>query len=269
VASFDEAIPPGGVGSIVLMVKTEGYQGRVTKSALVKSNDPRRQSLTLSLSADLRPHIVVEPTAAALLQGVVGDDVRQVLQIRAADGYPLQIREATSNMSEWLDLKLASKGGTHQYDLEVRSKAQAQATVTGYIRLVTNHPKKPEMAIPVQLRVRPEFEVLPQEITFGRVTVPAPGEKLMRVVTLVDNRGKSIRVRGLKYNEEFFKATAVPLGSENTSRWRIEVEPRFDRLPGGGVTDTVVVKIEGTKTDEVRVPVSIMVQKGGQQSTAN
>jgi hypothetical protein len=269
VASFDKAIPPGGVGNIVLTVKTEGYQGRVTKSALVKSNDPRHQSLTLSLSADMRSYIVVEPSARAVLQGVVGDDIRQVLKIRAADGYPLQIRETSSNVSEWLDLTLASKGGTHQYDLEVRSKVRTQASVMGYIRLETNHPKKPEVMIPVQLRVRPEFEVLPQEITFGRVTVRAPGEKVMRVVTLVDNRGKAIRVRGLKYNEEFFEATAVPLGGASSSRWRIEVEPRFDRLPEGGVTDIVVVKLEGGKSDEVRVPVSITVQKEGKKSTPN
>ena len=268
-ASFDQAIPPGGVGKIVLSVKTEGFQGRVTKSALVKSNDPRQQSLNLSLSADIRTYIVVEPALRAVLQGVVGDDIHQVLQIRAGDGYPLEIRETSTNMTQWLDYTVVRKGGNHQYDLELRSKAQTQANAGGYIRLVTNHPKKPEVTIPVQLRVRPEFEVLPPEIRFGRVTVPASGEKVMKVVTLVDNRGKGIRVRDLKYNEKFFKATAVPLGGENASRWRIEVEPRFDRLPGGDVRDTVVVKLEGTKTGEVKVPVSITVQKEGQKSTTN
>ena len=268
-ASFDQAIPPGGVGKIVLSIRTEGFQGRVTKSATVRSNDPRQQSLSLSLSADIRAYIVVEPAPRAVLQGVVGDDIRQVLQIRAGDGYPLQIRETSTNIGQWLDYKVVSKGGNHQYDLELRSKAQTQASAGGFIRLVTNHPKKPEVTIPVQLRVRPEFEVLPPEITFGRVTAPASGEKVMRAVTLVDNRGKSIRVRDLKYNEKFFKATAVPLGGDNASRWRIEVEPRFDRLPGGGVTDTVIVKLEGTKPDEVRVPVSITVQKEAQKSTAN
>jgi hypothetical protein len=269
VASFDKAIPPGGVGKIVLTVKTEGFQGRITKTAYVKSNDPRKQTLNLSLSADIRTYIVVEPAPRAVLQGVVGDDLRQILQIRAGDGYPLQIRDTSTNMTQWLDYKIVSKGGNHQYDLELRGKAQTQASAGGYIRLVTNHPKKPEVTIPVQLRVRPELEVLPPEITFGRVSVPASGEKVVRVVTLVDNRGKSIRIRELKYNDKFFKATAVPLGGENASRWRIEVEPRFDRLPGGGVTDTVVVKLEGTKFDEVKVPVSITVHKEAQKSTTN
>ena len=268
-ASFDQAIPPGGVGKIVLTVKTEGYQGRVTKSALVRSNDPRQQSLSLSLAADIRTYIVVEPVPRAVLQGVVGDDIRQVLQIRAGDGYPLEIRETSTNIGQWLDYKLVSKGGNHQYDLELRSKAQVQASAGGYIRLVTNHPKKPEVTIPVQLRVRPELEVLPPEIAFGRVPVPASGAKVMKAVTLVDNRARPIRVRELHYNEGLFKVNATPLGGESASRWRIEVEPRFDRLPGGGVSDTVVVKLEGTKTDEVKVPVSITVQKEGQKSGSN
>jgi hypothetical protein len=269
VASFDQAIPPGGVGKIILTVRTEGYQGRITKSAFVKSNDPHQQRLSLSLSADIRTYIVVEPAPRAVLQGVVGDNIRQVLQIRAGDGYPLQIRETSTNLSQWLDYKVVSKGGNHQYDLELQSKAQSQASAGGYIRLVTNHPKKPEVTIPVQVRVRPELEVLPPEITFGRVTGPPSGGKMMRVATLVDNRGKSVRVRGLKYNEKFFKATAIPLGGGDASRWRIEVEPRFDQLPVGGVSDTVVVQLEGTKSDEVRVPVSITVQKEGQKSTGN
>jgi hypothetical protein len=269
VASFDPAIPPGGVGKIVLTVKTEGFQGRVTKSALVKSNDPRQQSLSLSLSADIRTYIVVEPALRAVLQGVVGDEIRQVLQIRAGDGYPLQIRETSTNMTQWLDYRVVSKGGNHQYELELRSKGQTQTSAGGYIRLVTNHPKKPEVTIPVQLRVRPEFEVLPPEITFGRVSLPASGEKVVKIVTVVDNRGRSIRVRELKYNEKFFKATAVPLGGENPSRWRIEVEPRFDRLPGGDVSDTLILKLEGTKPAEVKVPVSITVQKEARKSTTN
>jgi hypothetical protein len=269
VASFDRAIPPGGVGKIVLTIKTEGYQGRVTKSALVKSNDPRQQSLSIFLSAQIRSYIVVEPALRALLQGVVGDEIRQVLQIRAGDGYPLQIRETSTNIGQWLDYRLVSKGDNSQYDLELQSKAQGQASVGGYIRLVTNHPKKPEVTIPVQLRVRPEFEVLPPEVAFGQVPVPASGAKVMRAVTLVDNRARPIRVRELRYNQGLFKVSATPLGGESASRWRIEVEPRFDRLPGGGVSDTVVVKLEGAKTDEVKVPVSITVQKEGPKSGSN
>ena len=268
-ASFDQAIPPGGVGKIVLTVKTEGYQGRVTKSALVRSNDPRQQSLNLSLSADIRTYIVVEPALRAVLQGVVGDDIRQVLQIRAGDGYPLEIRETSTNITQWLDYKVVKKGGDHQYELEVRGKTQTPASAGGYIRLVTNHPKKLEVTIPVQLRVRPEFEVLPPEITFGRVSVPASGEKVMKVVTLVDNRARPIHIQDLHYNQKLFKATAVPFGGENASRCRIEVEPRLDRFPVGSVNDTLVIRLEGTKTDEVKVPVSITVQKEGQKSGSN
>ena len=268
-ASFDQAIPPGGVGRIVLTVKTEGYQGRVNKTALVRSNDPRHQSLSLSLSADIRASIVVEPARVVTLAGVVGDDIRQVLRIRPGDGYPLEIRGLSSDLDQWLDCKLLTKEA-HVYDLEVRSKSQIQTNVGGSIRLVTNHPKTPELKLPVYLRVRPELEVLPPEVAFGRVTVSSsPGDKVMRAVTLVDNRGRMIRVRGLHYNQRLFKATAVPFGGEYASRCRIEVEPRLDRLPAGSVSDTLIITLDGTKANEVRVPVSIVVQKQEQKSGSN
>ncbi|HYA02810.1 MAG TPA: hypothetical protein VEI04_06825 [Syntrophobacteria bacterium] len=266
-ASFDQAIPPGGVGKIVLTVKTEGYQGRVNKTALVKSNDPRHESLSLSLSADIRAYVVVEPARMAVLQGVVGDDIRQVLRIRAGDGYPLELREPSSNMDQWLDYKLLTKEGSHLYDLEVRSKSQTQTTVGGYIRLVTNHPKTPELTVPVQLRVRPEFEVVPPVVAFGRVTVPSsPGEKVVRAITLVDNRGRDIRVRELDYNQKLFKATLMPFGGDNASRCRIEVEPRLDRLPAGSASYTLIIKLDGSKTGEVKIPVTIVVQKRGTET---
>jgi hypothetical protein len=271
VASYDKAIPPGGVGKIVLTVKTEGYQGRVNKTALVKTNDPRHQSMSLSLSADIRAYITVEPTRAVLLRGVLGDDIQQVVKIRAGDNYPLEISKVRSNMDQWLDYKvIPDAAGGHLYDLEVRSKAKTQTTVGGYIVVVTNHPKKPELTLPVRLWVQPEFNVVPPVVAFGLVTVPATaGQKVVRAVTLMDNRGRQVRVRELDYNQKLFKATAVPVGGDKASRCLIEVEPRLDRVPVGSVSDTIIVKLDGSKTEEVRVPVTMVVQKREQNSGNN
>ena len=51
-SSFDKVITPGKEGGITLVVeKTDGYKGDVTKTATVTTNDPAQQTFTLTLRA--------------------------------------------------------------------------------------------------------------------------------------------------------------------------------------------------------------------------
>ena len=50
-ASFDQTIPPGGVGKITLSVSTEGYQGNIRKRARVYNNDPENKQTYLTMMA--------------------------------------------------------------------------------------------------------------------------------------------------------------------------------------------------------------------------
>lgn len=50
--NFDKVVAPGQTGGITLEVeKTEGYKGEVVKTATVTTNDPDRQTFTLTLRA--------------------------------------------------------------------------------------------------------------------------------------------------------------------------------------------------------------------------
>ena len=51
-SKYDKVIAPGKVGSVTLEVaKTDGYKGEVSKTASVTTNDPERQTFTLTLRA--------------------------------------------------------------------------------------------------------------------------------------------------------------------------------------------------------------------------
>jgi hypothetical protein len=52
-SNFDKTIAPGKTGGITLEVaKTDGYNGDVTKTATVTTNDPDHQTFTLALKAN-------------------------------------------------------------------------------------------------------------------------------------------------------------------------------------------------------------------------
>lgn len=51
-SKYDKIIAPGKVGTVTLAVeKTETYKGEISKTASVTTNDPDRQTITLTLRA--------------------------------------------------------------------------------------------------------------------------------------------------------------------------------------------------------------------------
>lgn len=51
-SKYDKIIAPGKIGTVTLVVeKTDTYKGEISKTASVTTNDPDRQTLTLTLRA--------------------------------------------------------------------------------------------------------------------------------------------------------------------------------------------------------------------------
>jgi hypothetical protein len=264
VVQYDRTIPPGGVGQITLEVNTTGLHGKITKSAQVTSNDPQQRHTKIYLSINVRSYIIVEPGAKIVLRGTVGEDIRRVVHIRASDDQPLEITKVQSNLGSTIDYKLNRKDKAHQYDLEVVSKATDKKTVSGFITLHTNHPKKRVVKLSVHVRIRPELEVWPNQIAFQKTSKSGnPKGGFKRVITIVNNRGKSFRLRELRYNQEYFKVRSLAPNGKSQSRHQLEVVPRMDRLPAGRARfeETLVIKTDVAKAAELKVRMRIQVEK--------
>lgn len=260
-ASYDRAIPPGGVGKITIKVRTAGYHGRITKSALVKSNDPRRRNTRLTITAVVKAPIVIDPASRVILRGVVGDDLRKVLHLRAGDHQPLEINGIQTDLQRWLSWNIRSRQDGRVHDLEVvYNKEAGETSVSGHLQLLTNHPRKREVTIPVHIRVRPEVEVIPSIVDFGRVSKRLiRRQRLKRTLMVVNNRGRGIRLKELLYNQDYFVVhqDAFP-GSNPPCRYRLQVLPRLDNLPPGYTSDVMVIK---TDKQELKVRLEIQVRE--------
>ena len=261
---YDRTIPPGGVGQITLEVNTAGLQGKITKSAQVTTNDPQQRHTKIYLSINVRTHIIVEPGSKILLRGIVGEDIRRVVHIRPADDQPLEIVKITSNLGSTIDYKLSSKEGSHQYDLEVVSKATGKKTASGFITLRTNHPKKSVLKLSVHVRIRPELEVWPDRIFFQEQSGAGANRGVSkRLLTVRNNRGKSFSIRELSYNKEYFQVRSLAKTDKPGSKHQLEVVALMGQLPAGRVEfqDTLIIKTDSSQAGELKVPLSIRLQK--------
>jgi len=262
VVRYDRTIPPGGVGQVTLQVNTTDLRGKITKSAQVTSNDPQQRHRKIYLAINVRTYIIVEPGARILLRGTVGEDIRRVVHIRASDDQPLEITKVQSNLGSTIDYKLNRKDEAHQYELEVVSKATDKKTASGFITLHTNHPKKKVVKLSVHVRIRPELEVRPNQIAFQKTSKSGNSKGgFKRVITIVNNRGKSFRLRELRYNEEYFKVRSLAPGGKSQRRHQLEVVPLMDRLPAGRARfeETLVIKTDVAKAAELKVRMRIQV----------
>lgn len=261
--NYDRAIPPGGEGKITLQVKTKGYQGRITKNARIFSNDPNRRDTKIYLSINVRPYIVVEPARRILLRGIAGEDVRRVLQIRAADDQPLEITKVETNLGSVIDYKLSTKENGRRYELEVAVRSTGKQVSSGVLRLFTNHPLKKELKLSVHVRISPELEARPATIVFTkRSKAGIKGERPKRMLTMVNNRGKPFRVRELHFNEEYFEVRPMGPIDKASSRHRFEVIALMEQLPAGriGLQETLIIRTDVAQAAELRIPIRIQIE---------
>ena len=261
---YDRTIPPGGVGQIALKVNTTGFQGKITKSAQVTTNDPKKRKSKIYLSINVRNHIIVEPGPKIMLRGIVGDDLRRVISIRAANDQPLEITKIQTNLQSVIDYKLIPREDGNKYNLEVSSKVTEQKTASGFLTLHTDHPEKKVLKLSVHLRVKPEIQVWPNRIAFYEQVKPESKKKeSKRVLTIMNNRGKSFKIKELNYNKDYFQVRSLAKNANPTKRYQFEVVALLDRLPAGRIEfqDTLTIRTDSAKVGEVKVPLSIRLRK--------
>ncbi|MEJ2365442.1 MAG: hypothetical protein P8017_12340 [Deltaproteobacteria bacterium] len=225
---YDRTIPPGGVGQVTLQVNTSGFQGKVTKSARVNTNDPVHRNSKIYLAIDVRAHIIVEPGPRILLQGIVGDDIQKVVHIRSAENQPFEITRIDTNLRSVIDYKLSRKDKNSPYTLKVTSKAAGEKTASGFLTLHTNYPKKKVLKLTVHLRVKPEIQVWPTRVDFyeeSKSGSKKPESK--RFLIVMNNRGKSFKIKELNYNKDYFPPPAASHIREGRCARHLPPKSRF------------------------------------------
>jgi hypothetical protein len=152
VASFDRAIPPGSEGSVNLSVRTQGYQGKIHKTATVYTNDPSMQTFFLEVRAHVQVAIVVAPSEVYLV-GKEGESVTRVLEIRAGLDKPLRITPGRFTLDEKVKYVIEEKEEGRLYRVLFTSLPGSPRSYYGTLELKTNYPEK-EMIV---IRVRGGF----------------------------------------------------------------------------------------------------------------
>ncbi len=261
-ARFDRAIPPGGEGEVVLTLKTRGYQGNLKKSAMIYSNDPESPQIKLTVSAQVKVPISLEPRGV-LLHGFNDEDITAVMTIEAHDDQPLILEPVKLSLPNKVayDLKSIEEGKVYQ--VIFRNISKKRDKYSGFLKLKTNYANKPQITVMVFGYIKGSLQLRPETINFGQIGITRlkgqQAGKLIyrRTVMITLNRGDTLKIEKIEINKDIFEAQVQEI--QESRRYQIEITLKADKIPKGVLNENM--KIYTNLKDESVIVVPISAQK--------
>ncbi len=237
VAEFDKTIPAGGEGFITAHLDTTDFSGPISKSILVMTNDPEEPTARLVIKTDVRPYVEVLPRPLVRFNALEKDTALERLVVAPGEGAKSFKVEGVSSDFAFLtttvrklagDEVVAGKGEP-QYEVTFGLAEDAPVgTVSGAVKIRTNHPKAKEVEVKVYGVIRALLNVTPGQVQFGAVEAKGrPG----RNVIVVNNRpGTAVEVTGASVNDPAFEAEVTTI--DKGRRYQVALTVKADASPG-------------------------------------
>lgn len=250
-AHFDRAVPPGGEGKITLRVKLQGYEGPVSKTADVVCNDPRNPRTVLTMTGKVIPLILLRPSRYVQFHGASGRLPPAALEL-AANPAPFRILKTEDNLQGKVSYNLETIEDGKRYRLSIANEAR-EGNYAGFIRVLTDHPEKPELMVRVNGRIEGNIAVRPSSVVVGN---PQGKDQVQSgKVVIISNHGDSFQITQMNFDERLLEVQKQPLYGQ--AGFVLEIKPKMENIAAGVGTETsiqVQTDIPGEKKEiKVRV----------------
>ena len=223
------------MGKIRATLDTTKLRGTVGRNLTVKTNDPLRSTLTLTLRVEVLGSVLILPTERLRLTNARGGARTGRLLIRQD---PTERGELSINGLQtsvpWLSARVEERmegsralggalppGEPGDWLLEVRLEGAAQQGFSKQsVRFRTGLSRQPEVAVPVMVSVRPPVNLTAEELTLA---TPAPGGESSSTVHAVVRQGLDPAALEVEAEPPTFQVRVEPNGPR---RFLVEVSWR-------------------------------------------
>lgn len=134
-------------------MKTKGYQGHITKTAKVLTNDPGRQMEILTIKAFVKVPIYLFPKWV-YLKGPAGKATTKTVTVKAEMSRPLELEPAQFDLSGKVTYRVEEVQAGRVFLIHFTHVPGEAKTYSGVLRLKTNYPEKPEISIKIRGRFK-------------------------------------------------------------------------------------------------------------------
>ncbi len=252
-----------------MSVHTEGYQGAVTKSAEVFTNDPARPQFTLLMSMvivapDALPNgkrigsVIVSPVDRWSAQVPTGFPVSGLFSLYHDNPQPLKITKVEAG-GETFKVTLNTLEEGKRFAVNFAGKEGLPlGTYHQTIKLTTDSKETPELAFDLDLRVVPPVSVNPGKLVFDNVPVSLADYDiggLSKFTWVTVTRSGGLEITNMTSDLPFIK---VKVESVDNNKQTYLLRVGFSAKPAAG-KHSGVLKIETNNKEIPLIEVPITV----------
>jgi len=146
-------IPPGEVGEVRAIFRSNGFRGRVIKTVTLSVNDPQRREVSFQLTGDVVPLISLDPQVVMIEGLVPGGEKEQKVTLTNHGDRPVKLsalRTTGHGIGASLDHDIIPPGGTATLRVQVQWPEKGVSRIAGYVLLQTDQPQIPVLRLTVR-----------------------------------------------------------------------------------------------------------------------
>lgn len=257
VPKYDKVIKPGQTGKIHLSVDTKAFQGAISKSALILTDDPAMPQATIVLSANVKPYVETIPFGFFRLQGLVGEETTSEITL-ASDEPDFKVTKVAvphdylaATFVELAEKDRVPGKGARQYKLTLTaSKATPVGIPQGVVQVATGIAKQPELQVAISGSIVEPVGVIPSQITFG--TFDPKEASVTKEIDVINRNTKNpdFKVTGVESSLPAVKAEVKPI-----DKTRVKVVLSLDPslVKKGPFDGALTIKTNDTARGELKV----------------
>jgi hypothetical protein len=251
-------VPPGGAGEIKATFKSKGYNGPVTKTITVETNDPDHRTVRLTLKGKVTADVTVTPRFVNFGNVQRGEPAKPVpLTIEFRKGTQIRVKEVRSENPAVQVRRVQESDQGAEYSVSLMEKPPI-GRVTGEITIETTSRKEPQIKVPVHALVQGSVKVSPQLLSLGLVS---PGKPVTRQLTLTKTGGEKFTVKEVR--EGSSRLTCQVITEKEGEQYKIQVDYDPGDQKTGRIAERLTIVTKSGEEETVEVPVYGAIREAG------
>lgn len=267
-SEFTKVVPPGQEGRIVLSISTAGFNGALSKTAEVYTNDPAKERFTLMLNlvvvSDESPKgqavgpFFVGPGNQWIGRSPLGMSSTGLISVMTAGAEPIRLTNLDAG-GKAFEVTLQTLEEGKRYGVSFVSSAELPlGTHRQTVKLTTDSKQHPVLELQLEVTVLPAVTFNPTSIAFESVPVSDPELEISLVSKFLWirlGRGTGLEVTSVTSDLPFVK---VKQESNDANGQQIIMRVGFSEKPPKGThTGTIKVQTNNPMMKAFEIPITV------------
>ncbi len=228
-------------------------RGRVNAQLKINTDNEHAKMVEISAMATITGEIAMTPERISLVIQRGESNPGSFLSVEKMKGEGLSITKVESSL-ENVTSKIQTVTAGKLYKIEINANPQIPiGHSNGTISIYTNDPNDPKIDVPLNLTVRGNLTVVPEQLALGTINQGQTTSRTITVTTLKDK----LNVKKVETDSKFLKTKLEVKQPEKSFQISVSVAPD---APAGTLQGKVIIYTNDPNQPKVEVPVTGRVQ---------